>query len=92
MQMRVRGSLPIGKLAVRGKGSAFIDTDSKATARVFVAWLSSTGFLLVAAFAAIKLRTRTQANNESRKVTPFAAQQGKLVFITDSVAISVGLQ
>jgi hypothetical protein len=85
MQIRVRVSALKGTVAVSGKGSAFIVTDSKATARVFAAWLSRIGFLLVAAFAMVK----PQINRTNGKIRLLAAQHGKQVFIKDgSVAIS----
>src|SRR5688572_7937054 len=86
MQMRVRGSAPnAGTLAVNANGSAFIVTDSKATARVFVVWLIRTGFLLVDASTVAKLLPlRTQ----SSRAKPITAQRGKLVFMQlGSVAI-----
>jgi len=82
MQMRVRTSLPKAMVAVGENGSAFIVTDSKATARVDVAWLSRIGFLLVAAFAVPKPQ---ESNKTHGRIRPFAAQQGKLVFIQDGL-------
>jgi hypothetical protein len=72
-------SLLKGRVAVRGKGSALKESDSKATARVLVAWLTRTGFLLVAASAVIK-----QANRRKGKEKPIAAQRFKLVLIKGS--------
>ena len=46
--MRVRVSELKGTVAVSGNGSAFIVGDSKAIARVDVAWLNNMGGLLVA--------------------------------------------
>lgn len=75
-------SLLKGMVAVVEKGSAFIVTDSNATARVVIAWLISIGFLLVAAVAKLKApEMRTQIN----KTKPFAAQQGKLNLIQDGL-------
>src|SRR5687767_3827774 len=87
MQMRVRGSAPNeGTLAVNANGSAFIVTDSKATARVFVAWLIRTGFLFVAALVVAKLPPKRKHSNKPRK--KFTAQREKLVFMQmGSVAI-----
>ena len=82
MQRRERVSLLKAMVAVGEKGSAFIVTDSNATARVVVAWLIRIGFLLVAAFNVPKApEMRTQIN----KTKPFAAQQGKLIFIQDGL-------
>ena len=70
--------------AVNGKGSDLMVTDSKATARVLVAWLRRIGFLLVAA-AAAENKNR-QVNKEEKH---FAANHRKRVFIgKGSVAIS----
>jgi len=69
-------------VAVGEKGSAFIVTDSKATARVVVAWLIKIGFLLVAAFDVLKPQASNRTNG---RIKPFAAQQGKLVFIQDGL-------
>lgn len=82
MQMRVRVSLLRGKLAVSGKGSAFIVNDSTATARVLVDWLIRIGFLLVAALAVLKPAINKRTNE---KIKPFAAQHGKLFFIKDGL-------
>jgi hypothetical protein len=82
MQMRVRVSgLNIGIDGVSGKGSAFIVTDSKATARVFAVWLIRIGFLFVAALTAVKEHT----TRTSGKIRLFAALHGKLVFIQDGL-------
>ena len=64
-------------VAVGEKGSVNIVTDSKATARVVVASLSRTGFLLVAAFDVLK----PPINKTNERIKPFAVQQGKLIFI-----------
>ena len=80
MQMRVRVSLLMGKLAVRGKGSAFNVNDSRATARVLVDWLIRIGFLVVAALAVLKPGINKRTNEKTK---PFAAQHGKLFFIKD---------
>jgi hypothetical protein len=69
-------------VAVGEKGSAFIVTDSKATARVVVAWLIKIGFLLVAAFDVLKPQASNRTNG---RIKPFAAQQGNLVFIQDGL-------
>jgi hypothetical protein len=78
MEIRVRVSVPIGNVAVKGKGSAVMVKDSKATARVLAVWLIKTGFLLVAAFAGIR-----QTSRRKEKIKPFAAQRKKLVLIKD---------
>jgi hypothetical protein len=71
MEIRVRVSLWINGLeAVREKGSAFMDTDSKATALVLAVWLIKTGFLLVAALAGTR-----QTNRRKEKIKPLAAQR-----------------
>ena len=80
MQRRVRVSLLKAMVAVGVKGSAFIVTDSNAMARVVVAWLSRIGFLLVAAFDVPK---GPEIRMQIDKIKPFAAQQGKLVFIQE---------
>jgi hypothetical protein len=79
MQMRVRVSGLNATVAVSGKGSAFIVTDSKATARVLLDWLIRTGFLVVAAVATVKLQV-----NKTNGTTILAAQRGKLVFIQEA--------
>ena len=75
MQMRVRVSAPSGTVAVKGKGSAFIVNDSKATARVLVAWLIRIGFLLVAALAAVKVQTN-KTNWEDKNSCSAARKAG----------------
>jgi hypothetical protein len=66
MQMRVRVSVLKAGLAVGEKGSALNVTDSRAIARVLAAWLSSTGFLFVAA--------ATGQSRRRRKINVWAAQ------------------
>src|SRR6187431_295976 len=61
MQMRVRVSVLKAGLAVGENGSARNVTDSRAIARVLAAWLSSTGFLFVAA-ATGQIRRRRKIN------------------------------
>lgn len=78
MQIRVRVSELNAMDAVGKNGSAFIVTDSKATARVFAVWLIRTGFFVVAAFVA-----KAQINRTNGKMNILAAQRGKLVFIQD---------
>jgi hypothetical protein len=76
-----------GMLAVGAKGSALMVTDSKATARVFAAWLIRIGFLLVAAVTVAEFAPRRTPINRRRngRIRLFAAQQRKLVFIRDGL-------
>jgi phage gp16-like protein len=60
MQTRVRLSGLKAGLVVGEKGSALKVTDSRAIARVFVAWLNRTGFLLVAAATVLLIKTQTR--------------------------------
>ena len=76
--MRFRVSVLKGTGCVREKGSALMVTDSNATARVVVAWLSRTGFLLVAASA-----VEWEINRTHEKIKLFAAQHGRLIFIKE---------
>src|SRR6476469_8525899 len=61
MQMRVRVSALNAGLVVGENGSALNVTDSRAIARVLAAWLSSTGFLFVAA-ATGQIKRRRKIN------------------------------
>jgi phage gp16-like protein len=60
MQMRVRVSLLKAGFAVGENGSALNVTDSRAMARVLVAWLSRIGFLFVAAATVLPIKTQTK--------------------------------
>ena len=78
MHTRVRVSELNGTDDVSENGSAFIVTDSKATARVFAVWLMRVGFLVVAAVA-----VKMQINRTNWEINILAAQRGKLVFIQE---------
>jgi len=72
MQIRVRVSLLKAGLVVGENGSALNVTDSRAIARVLVAWLSRIGFLFVAA-STVPLK-RTQIRRTKKKLKFRAAQ------------------
>ena len=82
MQIRVRVSELKAVVAVVANGSAFMVTDSNATARVLVAWLIRTGDLLVAALVVLLKVTSKRSNG---KIKNFAAQREKLILIQDGL-------
>ena len=78
--MRVLVSVLNATVAVVGKGSIFMLTDSNATARVEVDWLIRIGFLLTAA-TAVLLAAMKQNARRNRSVNPLRAAHEILVFI-----------
>src|SRR5678815_623866 len=82
MQIRVLVSGLYATVDVSGNGSAFIVTDSKATARVFAVWLISVGaFAFAANRELIPPLIAKVIVKRRRFVKPARTSRGDLVFI-----------